>query len=275
MMLEQILSLALLALPAIVPVVVLLLVGRKLAAARRLQRALLPRVSWKLRLIGLAGVSLFTGLMIATAAGAIHPPIVAPGARLVCDGTLEMRSQAYSYKPGQRGVSHTITCVTADGGRQEITLSAILASTLLYAGGVFAVLLLWSGLRRALRPAANPGPHEAPGGVHDFTQVGTGGSTTTHTTVSVDGVRNLDPEALGELGRLVRQNLGDALGSRVEQALASAARRGAGAPVVVLDDGAPVGGAAERLRELKRLLDEGLVSAGEYEAKKAEILARL
>jgi len=274
MTLERILNLALLALPAIVPVVVLLLVGRKLAAARRSQRALLPRVRWKLRLIGLAGVSLFTGLMIATAAGAIHPPIVAPGARLVCDGTLEMRSQAYSYKPGQRGVSHTITCVTADGDRQEITLSAILASTLLYAGGLFAVLLLWSGLRRALRPAANLEPHEARGGVHDFTQVGAG-STTTRTTVSVDGVRNLDPQALGELGRLVRQNLGDALGSRVEQALASAARRGTDAPIVVLDDTAPVGGAAERLRELKRLLDEGLVSAGEYEAKKAEILARL
>lgn len=274
MTLERILNLALLALPAIVPLVVLLLVGRKLAAARHLQRSLLPRVSWKLRLIGLAGVSLFVGLMIATAGGAIHPPIVAPGARLMCDGTLETRSQAYSYKPGQRGVSHTITCMTADGDRQEITLSAILASTLLYAGGVFAVLLLWGGLRRALRPAANQGPHEAPGGVRDFTQAGAG-STTTRTTVSVDGVRNLDPEALGELGRLVRQNLGGALGSRVEQALASAARRGAGAPVVVLDDTAPVGGAAERLRELKRLLDEGLVSASEYEAKKAEILARL
>ncbi|HMN20708.1 MAG TPA: SHOCT domain-containing protein [Ottowia sp.] len=277
MTLEQILNLGLLALPAVIPIVVLLLVWRKLATALQLQRALLPRAGWKLRLIVLAGVSLFIGLMIATAAGAIHPPIVAPGARLVCDGAVEMRSQAYSYKPGQRGVSHTITCAAPDGSQQEITLSAILASTLLYGGGLFTVLLLWSGLRRTLRSAAVQDPTGAPGMVRDFSSFDAGGRATTRTTVSVDGVRQLDPQALGELGRLVRQNLGDALGARVEQALASAARQGAGAPVVVPDDAPPSDSrsTAGRLRELKRLLDEGLVSASEYEAKKAEILARL
>jgi len=39
--------------------------------------------------------------------------------------------------------------------------------------------------------------------------------------------------------------------------------------------GAPPAGAAERLAEVKRMLDAGLITAAEYEAKKAEILARL
>jgi hypothetical protein len=83
-------------------------------------------------LIFLLGVCGFCGLMVATAGGAMNPALVTRAAPWVCDGTVETLSRDYSYKPGQHGTSHNITCTEADGSRRDITLRAIGAATVYY-----------------------------------------------------------------------------------------------------------------------------------------------
>ena len=89
-------------------------------------------VRWGCGMLMLLPICGFWGLMVATAGGAIHPPLVTVAAPYVCDGTVETRSQGYSYKPGQHGVSRTIFCVEAGGERRDITLRAIGAATIYY-----------------------------------------------------------------------------------------------------------------------------------------------
>src|SRR3546814_9546873 len=61
-------------------------------------------------LLLLVPVCAFGGIMVASAGGAIHPPLVTVAAPYVCDGTVEAQSRNYSYKPGQQGVARTIFC---------------------------------------------------------------------------------------------------------------------------------------------------------------------
>src|SRR3546814_1266251 len=57
-------------------------------------------------LMVLLPICAFGGVMVASAGGAIHPPLVTVAAPYVCDGTVETQSQNYSYKPG-RSEEHT------------------------------------------------------------------------------------------------------------------------------------------------------------------------
>lgn len=87
--------------------------------------------------------SLFTGMMIATAGGAIHPPLYRAGASLACEGELVIESRAYSYKPGQSGVQHTLFCEQPRTGvREEITFRAIFMAFLVYSACAFVVFAL-------------------------------------------------------------------------------------------------------------------------------------
>src|SRR3546814_15409786 len=49
-------------------------------------------------LMVLLPICAFGGVMVASAGGAIHPPLVTVAAPYVCDGTVETQSQNYSYK---------------------------------------------------------------------------------------------------------------------------------------------------------------------------------
>lgn len=103
-------------------------------------------------LLLLVPVCAFGGIMVASAGGAIHPPLVTVAAPYVCDGTVETQSRNYSYKPGQQGVARNIVCLERDGSRRDITLRAVGAASL-YHGLILlaAALLLW-GVVRLLRP---------------------------------------------------------------------------------------------------------------------------
>jgi hypothetical protein len=119
--------------------IALLIIGLGIRAAFRARSGggrggSLPGAGAKLGcgLIFLVGVCGFCGLMVATAGGAMNPALVTRAAPWVCDGTVETRSRDYSYKPGQQGTSHNITCTEADGGSRDITLRAIGAATIYY-----------------------------------------------------------------------------------------------------------------------------------------------
>lgn len=91
----------------------------------------------------LLSVSLFVGMMFATAGTAIHPPLVRVAAPLACDGEFVIESSRYSYKPGQSGTEHHYYCVQGPAGvREEVTLRAIFMAFLVYSAGAFVVGLL-------------------------------------------------------------------------------------------------------------------------------------
>lgn len=192
----------------------------------------------------LLAISLFVGLMLATAGGAVHPPLYRAGAALACDGAFEIESQRSSYKPGQSGVQHAIHCRDARSGtREEITLRAIGAAFLVYSGAAFAL-----GLVPALLLARAFGR-----GVRRLPRWWQGMPKASAARIVVNGreVRadDLPPEA--------REGLAQAM------ALLGAAS----APTT-----APSTDTADRLRALRRLYDEGVIDRREYEAKKVELL---
>ena len=56
----------------------------------------------------LVAVSLFAGVMARTAGAALFPSMFRVAGPLICAGEIDIVSQSYSYKPGQRGVSRTV-----------------------------------------------------------------------------------------------------------------------------------------------------------------------
>lgn len=185
---------------------------------------------WGCGLFALLPIAAFGGLMVATAGGAIHPPLVMAAAPYVCDGTVELQSQNFSYKLGQRGVSRTFYCNHPDGSQSDITLASIGAATVYYTL-IFLPFLLAGSLLLGLL-ARNRLPQLSA------------------------GLRAQNIDAL-------RAQLGERL--RVD---ADFVRRQRDAPP---DEG----DVAARLARLQSLRDEGLISEGEYQAKRAEILAAL
>ena len=190
--------------------------------------------------------ALFIGLMIASAGTAIYPGVTAIANPLICSGEVVYESSYYSYRPGQQGVQRFIYCQSggAKGSRKEITWTAIGVSFLLYSAIAFLLLrfvvapLLRRRVRDTLEAAQSrfaAGPAESPMGTSN-------------------------PDLQAVLGRVTE-----------------AIRRGK-ANVVVHDMSVDSGGngdPAERLAQLKQLRDQGLITAADYEAKKAEILSRL
>ncbi|MBB5708439.1 MULTISPECIES: SHOCT domain-containing protein [Sphingopyxis] len=105
-----------------------------------------PAVRWGCGLSALILVCAFCGLMVASAGGAIHPPLVTVAAPYVCDGTVETQSRSYSYKPGQQGIARNIFCLDLDGRQRDITLRTIGAAavyyTLLFLSAALVLILL-------------------------------------------------------------------------------------------------------------------------------------
>ena len=195
-------------------------------------------------------VSLFVGLMIASAGTALYPPVTRVAAPLVCPGgTLDYQSHGTSYRPGEYTVTRTIYCVEGAGGpkggaREDVTLNAAGMSFLIYSAIAFILLrfIALPLLRRRFRAALERVPGLRPPGAE------------------ASGA----PFAVEEILERVKQ----------------AVERGGGAVTVrgaALDPPDEGAGdeAASRLARLKALRDRGLITAADYEAKKAEILSRL
>jgi len=196
----------------------------------------------------LLAVSLFVGLMLATAGGAVYPPLYRPGAALACDGAFDIESRRYSYKPGHSGVQRAIHCRDARSGtREEITLRAIGAAFLVYSGAAFVL-----GLAPALLLA-----HAFGRGVRRLPRWWQGVSKASATRIVVNGRDVGGPDGLPPEAR---EGLVQAM------ALFGAAS----APVATSSTDA-----ADRLRSLRRLYDEGVIDRREYDAKKSELLKLL
>ncbi|HEY9546530.1 MAG TPA: hypothetical protein VIR56_11010, partial [Solimonas sp.] len=123
----------------IAPVLLILLLGHRV-----LIDALLGLCRWKGLLARMlrGGLSLFTGLMLASAVGVLVPQLWLPSAHLLCDGQVEVTSQNYSYKPGQHGTNMAVICTAATGTQTKITLASIFLSALLYGGALFVLMEL-------------------------------------------------------------------------------------------------------------------------------------
>lgn len=259
----------------------------------RIGGSLPGRLFLKWRGVMRAGLSLFIGLMIATAVGAVFPPVVLPAASLICDGAVQLQSQDYSYKPGQRGVSHLISCTRADGSSESITLATVGVAWLGYSAIVFVLLSLWQPLRGAVarkddgaQDFSLPGlstPPVTPSG-SPFTGSPSGSAdeprvfTRTQTTVSADDAVKL--QGLAGLSDVLRQTLGGKMAGAIDEALEQANKQPRNGKPIIIDGGTRIiqGGepdAASRLRALQALREQGLISSAEYEAKRADILGGL
>ena len=190
-------------------------------------------------------VSLFVALMIATAGFAVWPGVAAPGAAIVC-GSGEVVNDASEYRrPGEYTLVRHVYCQTGTGKtatREEITMRAMGVSFLIYAAALFLILqfLVRPLVARRLRAKMEA--------------LGFGGRDRPGATTGLGGIVGRVQEAVqrGEADVRVRtasvDRPGDADGDR---------------------------DIAERLAQLKSLRDRGLITAQDYEAKKAEILAGL
>ena len=188
-------------------------------------------------------VSLFIGLMIATAGTAVWPPLTGLATPLICRGEVVHESEYWSVRPGEQGISRTIYCDAGEGAPEDITLAAIGVSFLVYSGLAFAILgMLVAGLHRG-RPAPLRGD-------------AADRSTSPRDPMDVGAILSLVSTAV-EQGR-TRVVVGDGTGNATP-------------PIDTDADRDP----AARLATLKQLLDQKLIDAEEYEAKKAEILAGL
>ena len=243
------------------------------------------RVNPRLNLVGcgfvmMTAISLFIGLMIATAGFAVYPPIANIATPLTCDGEAVHESFGSSYRPGQYTVSRTIQCVSGGpkGAREDITMKTMGVAFLLYSAIAWVVLLiLGMVLKRKTRDLLKaPAVGGAGWSVRPPAPGETGGMTGTTTTVS-DGVTiSTGPASPADISSILAK-------------VAEAVQRG-GPSVVVRnmsydsatgnwsesgDDGEDGGDPGERLTRLKQLYDQGLITAAEYQQKRAEILSGL
>lgn len=194
-------------------------------------------------------VSLFTGLMIATAGMAVYPPVTAIATPLICSGEVVHESQNYSYRPGQQGITRTIHCRTggAKDEGEDITMKAVGVSFLLYSAIAFLLL------RFIAMPLVRRRFARVIDSTRAFTaSAATGAAGTAAAPIDLHSILARVAEAVehGD-GKVVVRNMSF------------------GTPDGPGDDA----DAGERLALLRELRDQGLISAEDYEAKKAEILS--
>ncbi len=221
-------------------------------------------------LVAIFSLSLFSGLMIATAGGALYTPIYGIAAPYTCDGEFSIESTGYSYKPGQSGVEHHIYCDdSASGTRTEITLSVVFVASLAYSGMIFAALLVISLI--LIIPVLYFARRKK-------STVGTGSLSHTGSPAAGASIRSSrfivngqEYASLDEMPGDARAAYGQAMG-----VLADSDRNGVPDVLAGMGQGERTSGdIAERLLKLKGLVEEGLISEQEYQAKKAEILSEL
>lgn len=184
------------------------------------------------------GVSLFVGLMLSIAVGVFVPKVLTPAAHLLCNGRIEVASQNYSYKPGQRGTNVTMICAETNGRQTKITIASIFLSALLVGAALFVLMELIGLMSRAFwhdpptpkgRSSTVSGPPHNASSFESSFQGTDAQNRSGRPTVIVNG-KPIDPGS---------------------------------------DD------LIERLQKLKTLHDTGLIDADEYEVKKKDILNAL
>ena len=181
--------------------------------------------------------SLFIGVMIAGPGTAIYPPVSTVAAPLICAGTVEVESNYYSVRPGENGVSRTIHCTAGTGkaAARDDITWKAIGVAFLIYSGI-AFLILRFLVAPWLRRRAER-------------------------TLLAAGIRSpADPSRAASPADL----------RSIMTQVSDAVRRGR-ANVAAQSGEDP----AERLAQLKQLRDQGLITAADYEAKKAEILAGL
>jgi len=198
-------------------------------------------------------LSLFIALMIATAGVAVWPRLAAPGAAILCGGgEVIYESHGASYRPGEYTVTRELYCQSGagkDAAREEITIRAMGVSFLIYAVAIFLLLqfvvrpLVARRVRRKMEAL---------------------GLTGTTAQSAWPGT----PAAAGDLKDIY---------ARVQEAMqrGEAEVRVRNVSVDMTGTEAAGGDIAARLAQLKALRDQGLITAQDYEAKKAEILSGL
>lgn len=287
---EALITLAMVALPWIVTGFVFRRFRMRVPMlASKAMEPIFARIGLKWRLLWLLLTSGFIGLMVATAGGALYPPLVQPAAQLLCDGTVSLSSQEYSYKPGQQGISHTITCAGADGQTAVITFQSVFAAAALYGAAVFMLRLLWRLVRRrndavdfgsAAGPrryspaggASGPGRADALQGLSDV--LGADVMTQVQQALQSADRRSVNVTVNGRempMTADIRQQLQYAL----EKISVSAANGKRITPGNGLVTDPPTQDAASRLQQLQALRDQGLITTAEFEAKRADILKAL
>jgi putative oligomerization/nucleic acid binding protein len=202
-------------------------------------RSAFPFLRFSATWLAVFPASLFLGLMIATAGTALYPPVTRIAAPLVCPGgTLDYRSHGASYRPGEHIVTRTVLCRSGPAGSKGGERDVTLqavGAAFLVYSAIAFILLRFLGLPLLRRRFR--AMLEAPPGLPPAAA----------------------PFAVQEILERVRE--------AVERGGGSVAVRDAATG----DDDDP----AARLARLKALRDRGLITASDYEAKKAEILSRL
>jgi Short C-terminal domain len=182
-------------------------------------------------------LALFIALMLASAGVAIWPRMAAPGAAIICGGEVIYESYGASYRPGEYTVTRTLYCQTGDGkDARRDEITFQAAGISFLLYAIITFLLLQFVVRPLLRRRLGR-------------------------TLDAARLRGLGGDASfsGLLGRVSRA---------VERDAAEEAARATRA------EEAP-GDVADRLARLRALRDQGLITAEDYDAKKAEILSRL
>jgi len=86
-------------------------------------------------------ISLFCGLMVASAGLAIYPPLVKITEPIV--GKIRIESEDYSYKPGQSGTSISFYLVNNKGAEEDRTLYCGFIAFLIYSVIIFILFLAY------------------------------------------------------------------------------------------------------------------------------------
>lgn len=206
----------------------------------------------------------FIAIMLAGPGGAVFPSTLRWGAWAACPAGMKPEPETFraSYsRPGEREVR--LVCVSPDGRRESHTGMAIVG---LFAKYFVALTLLFTLLSLRKRTATS-----AVGGA-------TGALRSVPPDVEAKARVLLDRDQKIVAIKLVREASGMGLKEAkdwVEALPSSPPLPPPSAPPAADASLAAVTPAADRLLELKRLADAGLITAAEYEAKKAEILAGL
>ncbi len=100
-------------------------------------------VSLLIMVATLLAMSLFAGLMIATAGVALYPPLVKVTAPLACGGDFTIESQRFNPSPGESVVTHKFYCQEIDSGvKTDISTHAVLIVFGVYSTLIFIVSLV-------------------------------------------------------------------------------------------------------------------------------------
>lgn len=212
------------------------------------------------RLLANAGLAAFVAAMLAGPAATIFPSTLRWASWAACPaGTVPApkRFRASYSRPGETQVA--LLCVGPDGTAHERTLAAMGGLWLMYfMGGCVALSLL------SLRGGTSRGPRRGSAGAPPLRAVSPEVEAKARELMARD-------QAIAAI-KLVRDASGMGLKEAKDWVEALPGRAPTASPRAAPDVADPP---SERLAELKRMLDAGLITDSDYEAKKRDILASL